>query len=135
MAVKNIAEKLAKGGIKFKIVVSKEFYVEWCILFLSIFIYYKLTEHIRHEHIYGSIEDFLIRSDELSRDEWGLGHILNGARVILSTLSTLSNPVLDQVGMFSLVPVERLVVDEASQINAFDFMVSSLCDIFLFSTA
>jgi regulator of nonsense transcripts 1 len=49
--------------------------------------------------------------------------MLNGARIVLSTLSTLSNPGLDQVGIFSLVPVERLVVDEASQINAFDFMV------------
>jgi regulator of nonsense transcripts 1 len=49
--------------------------------------------------------------------------MLNGARIVLSTLATLSNPGLDHVGIFSLVPVERLVVDEASQINAFEFMV------------
>jgi regulator of nonsense transcripts 1 len=67
--------------------------------------------------------DFLIRTDELMGDERGIAHMLNGARIVLSTLSTLSNPGLDQVGIFSLVPVERLVVDEASQINAFDFMV------------
>ncbi|KAJ6554659.1 P-loop containing nucleoside triphosphate hydrolase protein, partial [Mycena capillaripes] len=104
VAVKNIAQKLAELGITFKIVVSKEFYVQW------------------HEHIYGSIDDFLIRTDELMGDERGIVHILNGARIVLSTLSTLSNPGLDQVGIFSLVPVERLVVDEASQINAFEFM-------------
>ncbi|KAJ7648216.1 P-loop containing nucleoside triphosphate hydrolase protein [Mycena polygramma] len=104
VAVKNIAQKLAELAIRFKIVVSKEFYVEW------------------HEHIYGSIEDFLIRTDELIGDERGILHMLNGARIILSTLSTLSNPGLDQVGIFPLVPVERLVIDEASQINAFDFM-------------
>ncbi|KAJ7257575.1 hypothetical protein B0H12DRAFT_1015399, partial [Mycena haematopus] len=105
VAVKNIAEKLAKLGITFKIVVSKEFYVEW------------------HEHIYGSIDDFLIRTDELMADERGIVHMLSGAQIVLSTLSTLSNPGLDQVGIFKLVPVERLVVDEASQINAFEFMV------------
>ena len=77
----------------------------------------------RHEHIYGPIENFLIRTDELMGDERGIAHMLNGARIVLSTLSTLSNPGLDQVGIFELVPVERLVVDEASQINAFDFMV------------
>ncbi|KAJ7435910.1 P-loop containing nucleoside triphosphate hydrolase protein [Mycena galericulata] len=104
VAVKNIAQKLADLEITFKIVVSKEFYVEW------------------HEHIYGPIEDFLIRTDELMADQRGIVHILSGARIVLSTLSTLSNPGLDQVGIFSLVPLERLVVDEASQINAFDFM-------------
>ncbi|KAJ7767924.1 P-loop containing nucleoside triphosphate hydrolase protein, partial [Mycena maculata] len=105
VAVKNIAEKLAEFNIAFKIIVSKEFYVEW------------------HEHIYGSIEDFLIRTDELMMvDARGILHTLAGARIILSTLATLSNPGLDQVGIFSLVPLERLVVDEASQINAFEFM-------------
>ncbi|KAJ7212891.1 P-loop containing nucleoside triphosphate hydrolase protein [Mycena haematopus] len=109
VAVKNIAEKLAKLGIMFKIVVSKEFYVGW------------------HEHIYGSIDGFLIRTDELMADKRGIVHMLSGAQIILSTLSTLSNPGLEQVGIFALVPVERLVVDEASQINAFEFMVWIEC--------
>ncbi|KAF7350700.1 Nucleoside triphosphate hydrolase protein [Mycena sanguinolenta] len=104
VAVKNIAEKLAQLKVTFKIVVSKEFYVEW------------------HEHIYGSIDQFLIRTDELMADERGIAYLLNEARIVLSTLSTLSNPGLDHVGIFSLIPVEKLVVDEASQINAFDFM-------------
>ncbi|KAF7358641.1 Nucleoside triphosphate hydrolase protein [Mycena sanguinolenta] len=104
VAVKNIAEKLAELKVTFKIIVSKEFYVEW------------------HEHIYGSIDQFLIRTDELIADERGIAYMLNEARIVLSTLSTLSNPGLDHVGIFLLVPVEKLVVDEASQINAFDFM-------------
>jgi hypothetical protein len=79
---------------------------------------------LRHEHIYGSIDDFLLRTDELvNPDERGMLHLLDNARIVLSTLSTLSNPGLDQVGIFSLVPMERLVIDEASQINVFDFMV------------
>ncbi|KAF7357132.1 Nucleoside triphosphate hydrolase protein [Mycena sanguinolenta] len=104
VAIKNIAEKLAQTKVTFKIIVSKEFYVEW------------------HEHIYGSIDQFLIRTNELIADERGIAYMLNEARIVLSTLSTLSNPGLDHVGIFSLVPVEKLVVDEASQINAFDFM-------------
>ncbi|KAJ7079450.1 P-loop containing nucleoside triphosphate hydrolase protein [Mycena belliarum] len=105
VAVKNIAEKLADQGVRFKIIVSKEFYVEW------------------HEDIYGPIEDFLLRTDELTNpDARGLVHLLQDAQIVLSTLSTLSNPGLDQIRIFSLVPLERLVVDEASQINVFDYM-------------
>lgn len=43
--------------------------------------------------------------------------------MILCTLSMLSNPALDEIGVFDLLPVERLVVDEASQIDTFEFMV------------
>ncbi|PCH35505.1 hypothetical protein WOLCODRAFT_145835 [Wolfiporia cocos MD-104 SS10] len=53
VGVKNIAETFVKSGIDFKILVSKEFYVEWTI---------------RHEHIYGPIEKYLIRSDDLFRE-------------------------------------------------------------------
>ena len=37
----------------------------------------------------------------------------------------LSNPGLGSCGIYNLVTVERLVVDEASQIDSFEFMVSS----------
>ena len=53
--------------------------------------------------------------------------LLGGSRVILSTLGMLSNPVLHSVGMFLAVPVERLVVDEASQIKMEDFMIRIPC--------
>ena len=39
----------------------------------------------------------------------------------------LSNPALYEYGVFDYLPVERLVVDEASQIDTFEFMVSILC--------
>ena len=38
----------------------------------------------------------------------------------------LSNPALEHCGVFRVVPVERLIVDEASQIDAFEYMVRML---------
>jgi superfamily II DNA or RNA helicase len=35
VAVKNIAEKLYKRGVDFRIIVSKEFHFEWCVTFTS----------------------------------------------------------------------------------------------------
>ncbi|KAJ7888888.1 hypothetical protein B0H14DRAFT_2562042 [Mycena olivaceomarginata] len=66
---------------------------------------------------------FLVWTDELMADERGIACMLADARIVLSTLSTLSNPGLDHAGISFLVPVEKLVVDEASQINGFDFVV------------
>ncbi|RDB17534.1 hypothetical protein Hypma_001245 [Hypsizygus marmoreus] len=106
VAVKNIAETLFKKGVDFKILVSKEFHLEW------------------HEHIYEMINDKLLRSDDFSglKDAGATERLLGGSCIILSTLSMLSNPILNQVNMFKVVPVERLVVDEASQIKIEDFM-------------
>ncbi|KAK0237347.1 P-loop containing nucleoside triphosphate hydrolase protein [Armillaria nabsnona] len=42
--------------------------------------------------------------------------------IILSMLSMVSNSTLDQNGMFDLVPPTTLVVDEASQINVFEYI-------------
>lgn len=55
-----------------------------------------------------------------------MSRIIGSSRVMLSTLSLLSNPALDDNGTFKIVPVDRLIVDEASQINVFEYMVSSL---------
>ncbi|KAK0421900.1 P-loop containing nucleoside triphosphate hydrolase protein, partial [Armillaria borealis] len=104
VAVKNIAEKLASSDIDFKIIVSKEFYVEW------------------HEHLYTKIEDRLFRGDELPENPKDPGIAIGASTIILSTLSMLSNPGLDQNGMFDLVPPRILVVDKASQINVFECM-------------
>ena len=49
--------------------------------------------------------------------------MLEGSPIILSTLGMLSNPALHSVGLFLTVPVERLVIDEASQIKMEEFMV------------
>lgn len=65
----------------------------------------------------------LVRSDELPDDPRGLERVILDSRIILSTLSMLSNPALDNNGLFKLVPVEKLVIDEASQINIFEYLV------------
>ncbi|KAK0482998.1 P-loop containing nucleoside triphosphate hydrolase protein [Armillaria luteobubalina] len=104
VAVKNIAEKLASDDVDFKIIVSKEFYVEW------------------HEHLYTNIEDKLLRGDLLPNNRKALQCIIGESTIILSTLSMISNSTLDKNGMFDLVPPTTLVVDEASQINVFEYM-------------
>lgn len=49
---------------------------------------------------------------------------VNGASVVLCTLGMLSNSaLLDPAEFFTLVPMERLIIDEASQIDTFEFMV------------
>ncbi|KAF5363110.1 hypothetical protein D9757_012038 [Collybiopsis confluens] len=104
VCVKNIAEKLLQRKVDFKLIVSKEFYVEW------------------HEHIYKEIKKHLIRTDRLPKDRVAVSRMIGGSTVILSTLALLSNPALDDNGTFTIVPVENLVVDEASQIDVFDYM-------------
>jgi len=44
--------------------------------------------------------------------------------VVLCTLGMLSNPKLAGCGLFDIIPVKSLVIDEASQIDIFEFMVS-----------
>ncbi|KAJ4477544.1 P-loop containing nucleoside triphosphate hydrolase protein [Lentinula aciculospora] len=109
VSVKNIAEKLLKEDVDFKLIVSKEFYVEW------------------HEHIYEKMEQKLIRSDELPDNRLGMSRLIGSSIVILSTLGLLSNPSLERGGLFDVVPFERLVVDEASQINVIEYMVRTYC--------
>ncbi|KAG5634292.1 hypothetical protein H0H81_002519 [Sphagnurus paluster] len=106
VAVKNIAEALHKRNIDFKILVSKEFHFEW------------------HEHIYTEIQQRVLRSDDFSgmKDNMGASSLIQGSHIILSTLSMLSNPGLDKAGVFREVPVEQLVIDEASQIKIEDFL-------------
>jgi hypothetical protein len=77
----------------------------------------------RHEHIYEKIEHHLLRSDEFPEDPGAFERTIGGSPVILCTLSMLSNPILDDRGLYELVPLERLVVDEASQIEVGEYMV------------
>ncbi|CDO72676.1 hypothetical protein BN946_scf184985.g96 [Trametes cinnabarina] len=104
VGVKNIARTLIKRGIDFKLIVSKEFYVEW------------------HEHLYEELEERLIRSDELISDPVETERKIRGSLVVLCTIAMLSNPAIDDSGVFRFVPMERLLVDEASQIDTFEFM-------------
>lgn len=74
----------------------------------------------------------LVRSDDLSslKDVYATERLVSGSKIILCTLSTLSNPALESCQMFKVVPMMKLVIDEASQINVFEFMVRlNLCSL------
>ncbi|KAI9512076.1 P-loop containing nucleoside triphosphate hydrolase protein [Russula earlei] len=99
VAVKNIAEKLAKiGFFDFKLLVSRDFHYEW------------------HEHLYEKVEKNIILSHKLPK-RGGLMKALQGAQVILCTLSMISNPKLQEFGLTQYVPVMHVIIDEASQIE------------------
>jgi hypothetical protein len=79
----------------------------------------KLPFHFRHEHLYEKIERKLIRSDDFANDIVGTERLLLGSRVLLCTISMLSNMKL---GTFSrLVPPQTVIFDEASQIEIGDY--------------
>ncbi|KAF9496717.1 P-loop containing nucleoside triphosphate hydrolase protein [Pleurotus eryngii] len=100
VAVKNIAEKLISYEFTdFRLLVSREFRHEW------------------HEHLYQKIQSYVIQSDEFSEY---LGVRLKGVQVILCTLSMLSNKHISR--FTSSVPLQTLVVDEASQIEVGDYV-------------
>lgn len=87
----------------------------------------RVAEHMRrHEHLYkGALERTLIRSDQFGKG-LDVNRAIGDTRIMLCTLSMLSNPVLDLFGVFRYRPVEVLIVDEASQIDTLEFMVSWL---------
>lgn len=80
----------------------------------------------RHEHIYEKVEEHLLRPDEFPTNLGAMERVIGGSPIILCTLSMLSNPILKTRWLYELVPMERLVVDEASQIDVGEFMVSTL---------
>lgn len=69
----------------------------------------------RHEHLYEELEPLLIRSDNFKKSIVEASRQLLDCKVILSTLSMLSNPNIDVY--LRVVPVEMLILDEASQIE------------------
>ncbi|KAG2367893.1 P-loop containing nucleoside triphosphate hydrolase protein [Suillus spraguei] len=109
VAVRNIAEKLDKVGFReFKLLVSKDFHYDW------------------HEHLYERLEHCFIRSDMFGGGAVAVEqllfdvHINTKARVILCTLSMLSNPRINDITL--QVPVETVIFDEASQIEVGDYL-------------
>lgn len=78
----------------------------------------------RHEQIYDVVRSQLICTDKFIPKDVDLLSLFGRTRVILCTLGTLSNPLLLQKGVFGLVPVTNLVVDEASQVGILDYLVS-----------
>ena len=73
--------------------------------------------------MYVEIEDTVIRSDELPNGPGDVSRMFGDVKVVLCTLGMLSNPKLDDCGFFDVIPVRFLVIDEASQIDVFEFMV------------
>ncbi|KIK24112.1 hypothetical protein PISMIDRAFT_99255, partial [Pisolithus microcarpus 441] len=69
-----------------------------------------------HEHLYASIQANIIVSDEFVDKGALFGH-LSGCPVVLCTLSMLSSPILHTSGVFRVVQLQTIVVDEASQIE------------------
>ncbi|KZT63465.1 hypothetical protein DAEQUDRAFT_680352 [Daedalea quercina L-15889] len=105
VAVKHIAEKLADiGFLNFKILVSQDFHFEW------------------HEHLYKKIECNVICSDEFADSDIGTERLLLGSKVIICTLGLLSTQRLVASGYTRLVPVETVIIDEASQIELGDYL-------------
>jgi hypothetical protein len=77
----------------------------------------------RHEKLYEKIQDKVIRSDDLPDSISNVSKTFRGITVVLCTLSMLSNPKLADCGLIDILPITSLVVDEASQIDVFEFMV------------
>ncbi|KAG1804979.1 P-loop containing nucleoside triphosphate hydrolase protein [Suillus plorans] len=109
VAVKNIAEKLDKVGFRnFKLLVSKDFHYDW------------------HEHLYERLEHCFIRSDLFGGGTVSISRLLlnqhtnEHTRVILCTLSMLSNPRIEE--FTRQVPVQTVIFDEASQIEVGDYL-------------
>ncbi|KAG9314976.1 P-loop containing nucleoside triphosphate hydrolase protein [Chiua virens] len=101
VAVKNIAEKLAKFSLtNWRLLVSDDFYEHW------------------HEHLYTTIRTHTITSSEFK----GRLSELSGCPVVLCTLSMLSSDVLRWGGAFRMAPLHTVVVDEASQIEIGDYI-------------
>jgi hypothetical protein len=75
-----------------------------------------LTASLRHEHLYGKVRENIIVSDKFPKPG-ALRKTLQGTQVILCTLSMISNPKLQDVGLTQAVPVINVIIDEASQIE------------------
>jgi hypothetical protein len=80
---------------------------------------------LRHEELYSGIKDVVIRTDKIFEACEDVAILFRGITLVLCTLGTLSNPMLDECGLLDLIPMRSLVIDEASQIDVFEFMVTS----------
>lgn len=126
VAVKNIAEKLADVDfLNFRLLVSKDFHFDWFVALFFIFYLscgsqFTYDTASRHEHLYEKLERNIIRSDSFVDDMVATRQLLLGSKVILCTLSMLSN---DRISAFTrIVPIQTVIVDEASQIDVGDYL-------------
>ena len=75
-----------------------------------------LTASLRHEHLYRKIGENIIVSDKFPKPT-ALRKTLQGAQVILCTLSMISSRKLQDGGFTQTIPVTNVIIDEASQIE------------------
>ncbi|PCH42407.1 nucleoside triphosphate hydrolase protein [Wolfiporia cocos MD-104 SS10] len=109
VAVKNIAEKLAAVNFTdWRLLVSTDFEFGWYVGCSFFFLFAHTIG--RHEHLYRDLNRNIIRSHQFKNGP----RLLQGASVVLCTLSMLSNPHIKDLS--HVVPLTTLVVDEASQI-------------------
>jgi hypothetical protein len=77
----------------------------------------------RHEHLYERLErNVVVSSDFSTSNIINSRRLLGGAKVILCTLSMLTSARVGEAGFHRLVPVDMLVIDEASQIELGDYL-------------
>ena len=82
----------------------------------------KSQDLCRHEHLYKDLDTRVIRSDDFPADgnPVGLSRMFLDCRVVLCTLSMLS--VDKAIHVARIVPVQTVIVDEASQIELGDYL-------------
>ena len=71
------------------------------------------------------MQEHFVESTDLFRED-GVYAYLSTAKIILCTVAMLSNPFMESFGVYKRVPVERLIVDEASQIDTLEFLVCNV---------
>ena len=76
----------------------------------------------RHEHLYEVIRRNVIESGDFKWSMYDNERLLMGARVILCTISMLSANRIMECGFTKIVPVETVIIDEASQIEVGDYL-------------
>lgn len=79
--------------------------------------------HSRHDHLYTQIKNQVICSDDFEPDLVKTKEALGDARVVLCTLRMLASGRMAATGFPEHVPVETLIVDEASQVEIGDYLI------------
>jgi len=76
----------------------------------------------RHEHLYQAIRDNMMESGDFKHTAQENERLLLGVRVILCTISMLSTERIRFCGFTKIVPVQTIIIDEASQIEVGDYL-------------
>ena len=76
----------------------------------------------RHEHLYEVIRNNVIESGDFKQTIGDNERLVLGSRVILCTISMLSTARVMACGFTKIVPVQTVIIDEASQIEVGDYL-------------